>query len=1453
MTYNFGAMKLNPILTDAAVKREQIRNRVVDSLRDVFPIQGRNFTVDVRDVKVHEADFSTDDHKKALLQARTLAEPVRGTLVLKDKKGRIVQKVPNFNLVQLPYFTPHHTFVIGGNSYTVSHQLRMKPGIYTRKRRNEDLEAQFNLGKGDNFRLSMDPNKGVFNIEYGTTKIPLYPVLRQLGIPDKEITKNWNKELIQLNQKATGDSDNKYVEKLYNRIIRPYARTAKSHGERVDAIKEAYRNTQLDPNITQKTLNAKFDHVTPSALLAASNKLLRAYQEDVDFDERDSLEFKRMLGVDDFLGERVKLEARNMRRKLIDRLDRAGLKPDLEKVLPRSPFSKTVHQFLSTSALANNPDQINPVEILDQAVRITSLGEGGIEDERAIPREARNLHATHLGVLDPVRTPESSRAGIDLRTTIFALRDEDGNIYTQMRDKNGRVRAVPVDVFANKIVAFPQQQLKGKVDALKHYQVESVPASQVNYQVPNPQALYSPSTNLIPFIESTDGLRATMGSKMNTQALPLNNPEAPLVQVKSHLGNESMENVIGDMVAVRAPVSGKISSIRNGYIYIHPKEKTAADEPVRIRYEENFPLASKTYLHHDLKIKKGDEVKAGELLADSIFTKDGVLALGKNLRTAYMPVHGLNSNDAVVVSESAANKLTSRHMYREGLDADQDMAIGRSVHRNYFGGQYTKDSYEKLDADGLIKPGTVVGPGDLLVAAVRKSSVSPEAAMLGKLHKSLVKPYRDAGLTWEHSQPGEVIDVSRVGNKIRLTVKTEEPLQIGDKLSGRYGNKGVVSKIIPDEQMVQDENGRPIDLIVSSASVVSRINPSQVLETALAKVAEKTGKPVTVESFSGNNNVKWVKEQLKKHGLSDTETVIDPTTGKKIPGVLVGPQYTYKLFKSTETNFAARGVEDYDSNLQPSQGGAHGAKGLGRMEVNALIAHDARNILRDATSLKSQRNDEFWRAVQLGLPLPPVKTTFAYDKFGAMLSGAGVKMDKRDNQVTLGPLTDDEVTAMSSGPVKNPLFVRAKDLRPERGGLFDPVTTGGTTGNKWAHITLDEPVVNPTFERPARTLLGMTQKEFKNTLRTEGGKGIRKRLSEIDPRKREKEVLDRLKKTKGTSRDNAVKELKYLRALQKANLTPDKAYVMSKVPVVPPQYRPIVPGKTGDLQVSDANWLYRDVMLANDLLRKSKSLPPEVQSEARQHLYDATGALYGLRDPVSPQVQQRGVQGFIARIAGRQPKTGFFHSKLVRKTQDVSARGTIVPDTTMGIDEIGIPEEMAWESYSPFIIKRLVTKKGYKALDARQMVKDRHPVAHQAMTEELRDRPIIVNRAPSLRRYNVLAAYPRPVPGKSIRIHELLAPVMAGDFDGDAVQMHVPVSDPAVSEARDLTLSKMLLGDQWREQLLVAPDQEAVLGLYQASAAKPTGAKKTFKSKEDAIAAYHRGEITLGTPVEIKK
>ncbi len=179
--------KLQPILVDAETKREQIRSKAMTAIKNVFPFVGRRYDIDVGDLEVHPSDYGPEEHKRALLQARTLSEPIRGTLILKDKKGKVLQKIPHFNLLQLPYLTPHHTFVVGGTPYSIASQLRMKPGVYTRKRRNEELEAAFNLAKGYNFRLSMDPSNGHFYIEYGASKVPLHPVLNKLGVPDKVI------------------------------------------------------------------------------------------------------------------------------------------------------------------------------------------------------------------------------------------------------------------------------------------------------------------------------------------------------------------------------------------------------------------------------------------------------------------------------------------------------------------------------------------------------------------------------------------------------------------------------------------------------------------------------------------------------------------------------------------------------------------------------------------------------------------------------------------------------------------------------------------------------------------------------------------------------------------------------------------------------------------------------------------------------------------------------------------------------------------------------------------------------------------------------------------------------------------------------------------------------------------------------------------------------------------
>ena len=1737
-------MPLTPVLTDAESRRTQIRSKALEALRAAFPLPLRDKKIEVTDLKVHHKDYGPNDQKQALLSGGSLFEPVKGTVILRGADGKEMEKVKNFTLLNLPFFTGRHTFILDGNEYNVSNQLRLKPGVYTRRRGNEELEAAFNLSKGANFRLSLDPAQGHPYIEYGTTAIPLYSVLRKLGVPHGDIATAWGSDVAGHNEKAFDGKHDKHLAKLYEKVTHPSKRTATNPETQLEAVRAAYAATAMDPEVTKETLGKEFASVTPDSLLVASKRLLNVYKNNADTDDRDALMFKTYHSVDDFIKERITLDARALASKV---KGRATHKTELRTILPSSPFSAGIRSFLTGSQLSSIPTHINPMEAIDHAVRVTSLGEGGIANERAIPAEARTIHSSHLGILDPIRTSESFRAGIDIRTAMLAHRDERGNLYTGVKDiKTGQFKLLSAAQMASAVVAFPKQKMVGMVAAMNKGEVAHVPAAKVTHELYDSSQLYSPATNLVPFLESVQGNRGIMGGKVQTQALPLVHREVPLVQSAANMAEadgsirkSSWEKELASLALPTSPVAGRVARIDGQYIYIdpsgkkhadlekradkvlkriefkgipihldrpkgfekqvwdpelkkmvpqnykhdygfvpgvfdndgeeldvfvgtdhsaphvfvaekykrnesgekthldehkvflgfpdraaveesfgyhiHPKclgkveqlsleafkkrlrsegvkiagavkrqktikglcfklelepgdirsgtspegkkwekrmslayghipktvgddgetvdiylkeegvfdhvyvvrqkkrdgshdedkcmigfdskeaakdayekhgpewgygslqeytwdefqddylserqrEKAAAEKDlVRVPYDTNLPFASKTYLHNDLLVKPGDHVEANQHLAESNFTRNGSFALGRNMTIGYVPYYGMNSNDAVVISSGAAEKLTSEHMYKEILEVERDAVVGRDIHKQYYGTKYTQEQYRKLGSNGVVQKGMKVMPHDILIAGVTKGKLSASDALLGNLKKTLVHPYRELVRTWDHDYEGDVIDVHVTDRRVVVTVRTQEPMRVGDKLTGRHGNKGVVSLIVPDHQMLQDEAGKPLEVLYTSAGVISRINPAQILETAVAKVAQKLGKPIAVENFSGRDNVQWAKNLLKEHGVKDKETLFDPVSGKKIPGIHVGPQYVLRLFKTTETNFAARGTGAYDVNQQPIKGGDEGAKAVGKMEFNALVAHNARNVLRETATIKSQKNDEFWRAIQLGLPLPPLKSSFAYDKFIGMLHGAGVKVDSRGSLNTLSPLTDHDILKMSSGQVQNEKLVRAKDLAAERGGLFDPAVTGGTTGTRWSHIELAEPIINPIFADPARRLLGMTQKEFDKFHHENGGAQVKKKLNTIDVDSRLGEVRGAIKKLNGVKLDDAVKQLKFLEALQRQKLKPGDAYVLSKLPVLPPVMRPILPGKSGsELVVGDSNYLYQSAMLHNKSLQRQVDdpvLPPDEHAKLRLNLFNAVGAVVGTHESDNPKLLKRNVKGLLEHLTGKTtPKSSFFQKKIMKRQQDVSGRGTIAPDGSLSMDEIGLPIDMLWGMYGKFIIARLV-RRGFGAVAAKEMVEKKHPAAHDALMAELKERPVMVNRAPTLHRYGFVGANPVPVAGKTIRVNPFIELGMNADYDGDTFQIHVPVLPGAVQEVKGMTLSNLLFSDREKDSLMVAPRMEAMLGVHLASKAEGSTNAKThsFKTKADAYAAYKRGEISLNTKVEVGK
>lgn len=1450
------ADKIRPLFATPEQRQKLLREKTLEGVASLFPIIGTHHTIEAENFNVKETTSTYADHKKALFKGGSLYEPIKANLVVKDKQGNVVTRKKNHTVMHLPRVTNNNTFVVGGNEYALKHQLRTRPGVYTRKRGSEELESSFNLAKGANFRLSMNATKGGLQMEYGSSKIPMYPILKEMGVQDSDMAKYWGKDLTDRNKAMYGKSASAAVDKLYSKVVPKAQQNHSSRRDKAQAIMSAYDNTELDEDTTLSTLKKSFKKVTPEALLTASSKLIKVYKGEEQEDERDSLEFQKVVGPEDIFKERLQLKAREIQWKVRNKLD---LSPNINisKVMPTTATSNELKRFLASAQLASLPSQINPVEIMDSAMAVTRLGEGGISSDRAVPASARKLHSSMLGVIDAFRTPESGNVGIDQRFTLGAARDDAGNLYTKMYDVRKKKHSyVAAKDITKKVIAFANQDIKtGNVDAMVRGKVGKVKPKDVDFYIDRHVNMNTINTNLVPLLDSTQGNRVIMGAKMVGQAMPLLHREVPLVQSGAYEERDdeqsSMEHVVGSSSTkgMFSPISGVVKKVTKDFVEIDGGKQGIR----RIEVPNNMPLASKTFLNGEVKVKEGDRVKAKQQIMDTNFTRNGTLALGKNLKVGYLAYHGLNSNDAVVMSRDATKKMASINMTKYVIEEDRDTRVDGGKHSANFPRVFTKEQYGKLN-NGVVKVGTKLKQGDPIAAVLRRRTPSIENQILGKVHKSLRQEFSDASDTWDKSSEGEVVAVEKEGKRTTIVVKSVEALKVGDKVSNRYGGKGVISKIVEDEDMVQDESGKPLDILWSSLGVVSRINPSQVIETAAAKVAEKTGKPIAIPSFKKRNNVKWVRDLMKKNGVKDKETVFDPITGKKIPNIMVGPQYTYKLFKSTDTNYAARGLDGgYDLHDAPSKGGVTGAKGTGTMEINALLAHDARDMLKENAILKGTRNTEYWRAMQLGRPLPPPKSSFAFDKFKGMLAGAGLRFKKTGNDMTLSPMTDKEVRDMSNGEIQNGRMVLAKNLKSESGGLFDIGKTGGVIGTKWTHIELPEPVVNPIFEDASRRLLGMTAKQLTDETAAKGGDYIKSKLNSIDIDSKLNTLKTEIGKKKGADRDNHYKQIKALGALKETGLKAGDAYTMKAFPVLPPKLRPIVPGAKGDLLISDINHVYKDLILAKNKLQEAKDLglPDRDVADMRKHVSDAAGAVIGTRPPVSSALAAKQVKGIVNTITGT--KTGFFNGKVLARRLDFTGRGTAAPDPSLGMDEVGLPEEMMWSMYSPFVIKNLV-KRGHSAIRAKEMVENKSGQAREELMVESKRRPVILNRAPSLHRFNMIAFNPKPVAGKTIQVNPFMEDGMNLDYDGDALQVHVPVTDGAVNDSKKMLLSNNVLGDRNKNTLLAYPKQEAMAGLFKAtsSGSKITGGVKKFKTTRDALAAYRRGEVGAADNVEIE-
>lgn len=1479
---------------------KHIQQGAVEGIQKVFPIKGRTHTLRLKSVSVAD-DRNPDDltgQHEAKINEKTWASPMHGEVELVDNATGKVVETKKMKLADIPAMTSRYSYIIDGQEYQIDNQWQLKPGVYARRRNNGELEARFNVANKAAFDMVFDPEKKLFQVEYKKAHIPAYPLMKALGVSDADLEASWGKDVFAANAKAPRAAT--AVEQFYRTATGKAPETSEQAHE---FLRSQMRESKLTPDVTGITLGKPFEHVTGEALHRAATKLL-SVQKGHPEDDRDSLVFKNLRSAGDYLKEQFERSGREIAFKVQRQLNSPKM-TGLRDVIRPDIFAAPVSFVFVKSSISNPAKQINPLDMVSSAMQTTIMGPGGIKSERSITDEAKMINSSHLGFLDAANTPEGSKTGVTLRLPLGVRKDGNTVTIPVYSLKTGKTEYVTPKTFLTSKVVLPDQvEFKnGKPhpvrEAVKIADVDNKivegKLADADYVMRHPSQLFNLTSNMIPFMQNDSGGRAGMAARHMEQSISLVHREAPLVQVATpgtHGEVDTFEALMGRQAAHHSPVDGTITEVNPGNIKV--RDAKGVNHTVHIY--NNFPLNdAKSVLHSTPTVKVGDKVAAGGLLADTNYSKGGRLAIGTNLRIAYMPYKGYNFEDGLVISESAAKKLSSVHMHKQSLQVDDQMVRSPREYGIKHVGLFNKDQLGALDTDGVAKVGAIVKPGDPLILASSPYQVKDRTG-LAALRKSITSQHVDRSIKWDSDHPGEVVSVHKTGDQVHVHVRTVEPMQIGDKMSNRHGGKGIVTLVLPDKEMPHTKDGKSMDVLFNPTGVGGRMNVGQIIETAAGKIAEKTGKPFITTNFDSKieDHVAHIKGELDKHGLTDTEQVYDPKTNLPLGNVLVGKQYMMKLVHQVDKKVSARsgmtlpGVnneEGFDSmTLQPGSGGHAGGQAVGALGMYALLAHGAKANIREMQTLKSEVVDpqtnptkawpsqhvDVWKALQEGTPIPTPKPTFAFHRFLQMLRGAGINVEKKGHDFVLGPLTDKHVLQMSAGELPQPnraLQSKADEsglLKPIAGGLFDEKLTGGHGGTKWTHMSLAEPVPNPVFEDAIKRLTGLKGAQFDAIMSGQqgvhpvtgsvtdlksgvtGGQGIKMLLDKIDVDKELADAKTKLTAAKPADVDRALKKVKYLQALKDTSMKPSEAYVLHHMPILPPSIRPVAAMEGKALRYEDINGLYMQLAQVNQQLKDpvlNKNLTEQRKAGLRSALYDGVKAVTGMTVPENAKQK-----GLLETLSGTQPKTSYFQDSLINRRQDLTARSTIIPEPSLGLDEVGLPRDMATKLFSPFIVRQLTVQGAApNTLVAQKMLADhmkgtnKSSFVDSALDRVLTERPILLKRDPVLHRYGIQAFKPKAVDGNAIKIHPLVTSGFNADFDGDTMAVFVPMTHEAVREAHGMFPSASLLNEA-TGKVMYTPTLDSALGLFKLSrVGKET--THTFASRKDVVAALHSGKL----------
>ena len=1063
--FSFGKIpEVLPLPDLLAVQHESFQWFLDEGLKEIFdevsPIEDftGSLALELTDHRFGEPQMTIEEAKE---RDSNYALPMFVTARFMNRQTGEIKEQQVF-LGDFPIMTEKGVFIINGTERVIVSQLVRSPGIYFAETQDKTSDKMIYSGK-------IIPGRGAW-LEFDTDKKDTIGVrvdrkrrqyitsfLKALGIAetDEEILEMFDHaESIKntIEKDTVVDKDEALLD-LY-RKLRPGEPTTVESARGL--IQTLFRNPKRYDltRVGRYKISQKYREEAPEDYRAEGLQLLR------DEDLIDAIKYLVALhageetvvthtgnevrvytdDIDHFGNRRIRTVGelvQNQFRVGLTRLERVVRErmttQDPDAITPQSlinirPVTAAIKEFFGTSQLSQFMDQPNPLAGLTHRRRLSALGPGGLSRERA-GFEVRDVHPSHYGRMCPIETPEGPNIGLIGSLASYARVNRFGFIETPYRKVEGdkvtrKIEYLTAIEEERYVIAQANAPLKD-TGAFQNKrvlvrraggEVEYVVSKNVDYMDVSPKQIVSVSTSLIPFLEHDDANRALMGSNMQRQAVPLLTSDAPLVGtgVERRAAEDS-----GDMVI--SNVAGEVVEINGVEIIV--KEK-GANKKHTFTLDKFRRSNQGTCMNHKALVREGDKVKVGDVLADGPSTEAGELALGRNLLVAFMPWRGYNFEDAIIISERLVKDdvLTSIHIEEHEIDARDTKLGAEEITRDI--PNVPEEVLANLDQEGIIRVGAEVGPGDYLVGKVTpkgETELTPEERLLRAIFGEKAREVRDTSLKVPHGETGKVIAVKMfkrsegfdlppgVNELVRIYVAQQRKISEGDKLAGRHGNKGVISRVLPEEEMPFLSDGTPIDIILSPLGVPSRMNLGQVLETHLGWAAAQGWEPFKGDGPAVGGAEPWTKvaspvfdgaredeimnvianarpnrDGDKMVGDDGKAVLYDGRTGEPFDTqITVGYIYVLKLVHLVDEKIHARSTGPYSMITQQPLGGKaqFGGQRFGEMEVWALEAYGAAYALQELLTIKSddvQGRVKVYEAIVKGenIPEPGVPESF---------------------------------------------------------------------------------------------------------------------------------------------------------------------------------------------------------------------------------------------------------------------------------------------------------------------------------------------------------------------------------------------------------------------------------------------------------------------------------------------